>query len=677
MKKTVSKMVITAVAAAMTFANMMSVSASANDGMRYNNKSTEIGTAGSSIKNFVSGTWYSSGTAEGVMYYNFDSNTMTGNVYIENTGKTKTFTYSYDGYTLSMYYADGTTASGTVIMNGNSMTVTWATGCIDNFSATYPTANNKSVSAGASKNLLASGTWYSMTPAGPRTYIFEYNMTAGEYTDEYDGRKNSFTYDLNGNSLTMYNNKAGVTLYATVNYVDSETIVINWNEFSETLKTTKDAAKKAAETTTAVTASNTANVITSGTWYSMTPAGPRTYTFESNAPSCQYTDEYSGETSGFTYDLKGSYLTAYNNKAGVTLYATVSYPDSETIVINWDAFSETLKTTKDAAKKAANSVNIFAQGNWYTSGMDGIVNYFFNADSATGTRTNETTGFSEDFTYDFDGNKIVMYYGNYSVTGYVSYSGYDMIISWESGFSDTLSTVHPSANVDPVVTTVTTDDRYNKPMLAHGTWYATSNAGIRTFCFDLIEPVGCLYDFDGSALNFEYTIDGADLEFHVIGAARGEHATVSYNSDGTFSLTWASGLFETFSLKQPAPQTTPAPVQTAHATQATQAVQTTTAPVQTTPATQATQAVQTKPAPQTTPVTTQTAVIITQKAQQTTAVQQSQTQQTTPAQSVKKAPANASESPKTGDNFPALAVAITALAASAVCAVTAKKSSKK
>ena len=38
MKKTVSKMVITAVAAAMTFANMMSVSASANDGMRYNNK---------------------------------------------------------------------------------------------------------------------------------------------------------------------------------------------------------------------------------------------------------------------------------------------------------------------------------------------------------------------------------------------------------------------------------------------------------------------------------------------------------------------------------------------------------------------------------------------------------------------------------------------------------------
>ena len=673
MKKTVSKMVITAVAAAMTFANMMSVSASANDGMRYNNKSTEIGTAGSSIKNFVSGTWYSSGTAEGVMYYNFDSNTMTGNVYIENTGKTKTFTYSYDGYTLSMYYADGTTASGTVIMNGNSMTVTWATGCIDNFSTTYPTANNKSVSAGASKNILATGTWYSSSTAeGVMDYVFNVGQQSGSVYYELTGKSLTFTYDFDGSKVTFYYSN-GTTASANVTYGNNE-MTLNWaTGCIDKLTVAYPLTGTTVQTTTPAetTPANTANLITSGTWYSMTPAGPRTYTFESNAPSCQYTDEYSGETSSFTYDLKGSYLTAYNNKAGVTLYATVSYPDSETIVINWDAFSETLKTTKDAAKKAANSVNIFAQGNWYTSGMDGIVNYFFNADSATGTRTNETTGFSEDFTYDFDGNKIVMYYGNYSVTGYVSYSGYDIIISWESGFSDTLSTVHPSANVDPVVTTVTTDDRYNKPMLAHGTWYATSNAGIRTFCFDLIEPVGCLYDFDGSALEFEYTLDGADLEFHVIGAARGEHATVSYNSDGTFSLTWASGLFETFSLKQPAPQTTPAPVQTAPATQATQAVQTTTAPVQTTPA------VQTKPAPQTTPVTTQTAVIITQKAQQTTAVQQSQTQQTTPAQSVKKAPANASESPKTGDNFPALAVAIAALAASAVCAVTAKKSSKK
>ena len=401
------------------------------------------------------------------------------------------------------------------------------------------------------------------------------------------------------------------------------------------------------------------------------------YWFDANTATGTRTTEGTNKTDNFTYDFSGDRLTFYYSNS--TVSGTVSY-DGYDIIVNWDnGFSERLSTTYPTVKEE--KVKIFAQGNWYASGMDGIVDYFFNADSATGTRTNETTGFSEDFTYDFDGNKIVMYYGKYSVTGYVSYSGYDMIISWESGYSDTLSTVHPTVNIEPVVTTVeapaettatTVYDRYNQPMLARGTWYASSNSGIRTYCFDLLEPVGCMYDFDGTALNFEYTLDGADLEFHVIGAARGEHAKIAYNEDGTISLTWASGLFETLSTTQPAVQTTPAPVQTAPATQATQTVQTTVAAE-----TKAAPATQTAPAPQTSP-------IVTSKAQQTkTTVQQSSVQQqTTPVQqqtsqqAVKKAP-ETTEAPKTGDNFPALAVAAVALIASAACAVTAKISRKK
>ena len=72
MKKIVSKMTIAAMAATMAIANMVSVSASANDGLKYN-QTTEIGTAGSSIKNFISGTWYSASTADGIMDYNFNA----------------------------------------------------------------------------------------------------------------------------------------------------------------------------------------------------------------------------------------------------------------------------------------------------------------------------------------------------------------------------------------------------------------------------------------------------------------------------------------------------------------------------------------------------------------------------------------------------------------------------
>ena len=668
MKKIVSKMTIAAMAATMAIANMVSVSASANDGIKYN-QITEIGTAGSSIKNFVSGTWYSASAADGIMDYNFDPTTMTGSIYFENKSTAKTFTYSYDGYTLSLYYTDGTVATATVIFGTNQMTLTWATGCVDVLTTAYPTVKNtNTTTAKTNASILTTGTWYSMTPAGPRTYTFESNAPSYQYTEEYSGEKSSFTYDLKGSYLTAYNNKAGVTLYATVSYPDSETIVINWNTFSETLKTTKDAAKKAA---------NSVNIFAQGNWYSRDMSGVIDYWFDANTASGTRTTEGTKQTDNFTYDFSGNRLTFYYSNS--TVSGTVSY-DGYDIIVNWDnGFSERLSTTYPTVKEE--KVKIFAQGNWYTSGMDGIVDYFFNADSATGTRTNETTGFSEDFTYDFDGNKIVMYYGKYSVTGYVSYSGYDMIISWESGYSDTLSTVHPTVNIEPVVTTVeapaettatTVYDRYNQPMLARGTWYASSNSGIRTYCFDLLEPIGCMYDFDGTALNFEYTLDGADLEFHVIGAARGEHAKIAYNEDGTISLTWANGLFETLSTTQPTVQTTPAPVQTAPATQATQTVQTTVAVE-----TKAAPATQTAPAPQTSP-------IVTSKAQQTkTTVQQSAVQQqTTPVQqqtsqqAVKKAP-ETTEAPKTGDNFPALAVAAVALIASAACAVTAKISRRK
>ena len=674
MKKIVSKMTIAAMAATMAIANMVSVSASANDGIKYN-QITEIGTAGSSIKNFVSGTWYSASATDGIMDYNFDPTTMTGSIYFENKSTAKTFTYSYDGYTLSLYYTDGTVATATVIFGTNQMTLTWATGCVDVLTTAYPTVKNTNTTttkANATK-ILATGTWYSSgTADGIVDYVFNTGKQSGSIYKENTGKSLTFTYDFDGSKANFYYSD-GTTTSATVVFGNNE-MTFTWatgcvDKFTIAYPTASSSQTK--------TPAKTVNIFAQGNWYSRDMSGVIDYWFDANTATGVRTTEGTNQTDNFTYDFSGDRLTFYYSNS--TVSGTVSY-DGYDIIVNWDnGFSERLSTTYPTVKEE--KVKIFAQGNWYASGMDGIVDYFFNADSATGTRTNETTGFSEDFTYDFDGNKIVMYYGKYSVTGYVSYSGYDMIISWESGYSDTLSTVHPTVNIEPVVTTVeapaettatTVYDRYNQPMLARGTWYASSNSGIRTFCFDLLEPVGCMYDFDGTALNFEYTLNGADLEFHVIGAARGEHAKIAYNEDGTISLTWANGLFETLSTTQPTVQTTPAPVQTAPATQATQTVQTTVAV-----ATKAAPATQTAPAPQTSP-------IVTSKAQQTkTTVQQSAVQQqTTPVQqqtsqqAVKKAPAT-TEAPKTGDNFPALAVAAVALIASAACAVTAKISRKK
>ena len=276
--------------------------------------------------------------------------------------------------------------------------------------------------------------------------------------------------------------------------------------------------------------------------------------------------------------------------------------------------------------------NIFAQGNWYSVGMSGVKDYWFSASRAQGSCTDESTGNISYFSYDFAGNRVVFYYdNNTTLSGTVSYEGYDMVIAWDNGFSERLSTTHPSVNIEPEVTTITTENKYNKPMLAHGTWYVTNTAGSKKYCFDIIEPIGCMYDFDGSAREFEYTIDGADLEFHIIGAARGSHAVVNYNADGTFSLSWADGTFEVLSQTEPKTATAPAATTTVKATEV-------------------------------------------KKTTNTTAASQAVT--TTATQAVKKAPAT-TDSPKTGDKFPVIALTIAAVAAGTAGIVSSKKFSKK
>ncbi|MBR6384608.1 MAG: hypothetical protein IKS03_00560 [Ruminococcus sp.] len=302
---------------------------------------------------------------------------------------------------------------------------------------------------------------------------------------------------------------------------------------------------------------------------------------------------------------------------------------------------DSVETTTEAPEttEVPDYSNIFAQGNWYSVGMSGVKDYWFSASRAQGSCTDEGTGNISYFSYDFAGNRVVFYYdNNTTLSGTVSYEGYDMVIAWDNGFSERLSTTHPSVNIEPEVTTITTENRYNKPMLAHGTWYVTNTAGSKKYCFDIIEPIGCMYDFDGSAREFEYTIDGADLEFHIIGAARGSHAVVNYNADGTFSLSWADGTFEVLSQTEPTAVTTPAAT--------------------------------TAPAVNTTVKATEV-----KKTTNTTAASQAVTT-TTATQAVKKAPAS-TDSPKTGDKFPVIALTIAAIAAGTAGIVSSKKFSKK
>ena len=386
------------------------------------------------------------------------------------------------------------------------------------------------------------------------------------------------------------------------------------------------------------------NILTSGTWYSMTPAGPRTYVFEYNAASGEYRDEYSDKTNYFTYDLNGSFLTLYNHLAGTTLYATVSYVDSDTIVISWDSYTETLKTTKAAAEQAAGFSNIFAQGNWYSVGMNGIKDYWFDSSHAQGSCTDEGTGRISYFSYDFANNRIVFYYdNNTTISGTVSYEGYDMIIAWDNGFSERLSTTYPTVNIDPVVTTVTTEEvKNNQYIIAEGAWVAESTQGVRTYVFGKNEFKGELCGFDKLIYNFDYTFDGSDLWLHIQDAAKGEHATVKFNTgNGTFTLTWASGLVETLTKSEyyAAPVTTPVVTSTVANTTVTTTKKTTT--------------------------TVQAASTTANKSASTTATQ-----------AAKKAPAS-TDSPKTGDKFPVIALTVAALAAAAAGITASKKFSRK
>ena len=178
-------------------------------------------------------------------------------------------------------------------------------------------------------------------------------------------------------------------------------------------------------------------------------------------------------------------------------------------------------------------------------------------------------------------------------------------------------------------------------MLARGTWYASSASGARTYNFDILEPFGNMKDFDGTSKDFEYTLNGADLELHFIGAAKGEHATVTFNTGNTITLSWASGLVETLSCGN------------------------NTAPNNTSVTT----------APATTPAATTPAKTEVKKTETTKAATQSAVS-TTATQTAKKAPATASESPKTGDKLPVIAIGVAAIAAAAGI-LTFKKSPRK
>ena len=306
--------------------------------------------------------------------------------------------------------------------------------------------------------------------------------------------------------------------------------------------------------------------------------------------------------------------------------------------------AEIKETPTEAQETPTESkVNIFAQGNWYSLGMGGVVNYYFDPTAATGSRTSVENGSTDCFTYDFSGNRIVFYYGSYTESATVSYSGYDIVLAWDYGKTETLSTNYPGVDIEPVVTTITTseNERYNQPMLARGTWYASSASGARTYNFDILEPFGNMKDFDGTSKDFEYTLNGADLELHFIGAAKGEHATVTFNTGNTITLSWASGLVETLSCGN------------------------NTAPNNTSVTT----------APATTPAATTPAKTEVKKTETTKAATQSAVS-TTATQTAKKAPATASESPKTGDKLPVIAIGVAAIAAAAGI-LTFKKSPRK
>ncbi|MDE6087184.1 MAG: hypothetical protein K2G25_02230 [Oscillospiraceae bacterium] len=126
-----------------------------------------------------------------------------------------------------------TTTEMTTETTTETTTTTIPPGAIASAPETAPSFTTETITTG---QLFTSGIWWATGTNGDRYFYFQATDPQGSFRDQENGIWQEFTYEINGNSVTFYIGSTADSTQASVNFTDSRTAFITWqNGSSETL----------------------------------------------------------------------------------------------------------------------------------------------------------------------------------------------------------------------------------------------------------------------------------------------------------------------------------------------------------------------------------------------------------------------------------------------------------